>query len=91
MLRTRRQKITFATALLLLATDVALWGATGWNFLTRQQIPVQRVDELLGTTYVEWQSVFMVGLDIAGPAALAVLLLAATLLFAFRPRTAPNS
>ena len=90
MLRNSRQKITLAIALFLLAVDIALWGATGWNLLTRQQIPVQQVDELLGTTYVEWQSVFIVGLDIAGPAALAVLLLAAILLVVFKPRAASD-
>jgi hypothetical protein len=83
----RNQQYTLVAAAALLLGDLALWGATGFNLLTRQQVPVAMTDELLGTSYIVWRNVFIVGLDIAGPAAAGIAALGALLLRVFRPRT----
>ena len=82
----RYQRITFTGAAAVLAASAAVWIATGAHIFTKQQIPVQRYDELLGSTYTEWQDVFTVGLDIAVPIALGTLVLASLLAWLFRTK-----
>lgn len=84
-LNTAQHRTLAATAALLLG-DLALWGATGFHLLTKQQLPVEMTDDLLGTSYIVWKDVSMVGLDIAGPAAAVIVTLGLVLLRVLRTR-----
>lgn len=81
-----RQRWTFATVGLIVATSFVLWAATGFNIYTKQQIPIEEVDDLLGVKVIVWKDVFMVGLDIAGTVALAALVIGAIVYVALRTR-----
>ena len=81
-----KQKGTLAAAFLLLLTDIGLWIGTGSHVYTKQQIQQQVYDEFLGTTYVVWEDVFMIGLDIAVPVAVFVIATSALLLWFFRTK-----
>ncbi len=81
-----RQKVSLWSGILLAAASLALWGATGFSLFTRQQIPVRQTDDLLGTTYIVWKDVFMVGLDLALPIAVAALVLGAGIAYLLRTK-----
>ncbi len=86
MTMNKKQKTILLTTLLVLAANAAVWAAGGFSLFTRQQIPVQIHDELLGTSYTEWQDALIVGLDILGPIALALLASSVLLLRFFRTK-----
>ena len=73
---------TIAIVLLVLAVGLLVyWGASGAEIYTLQQVPVEVVDPLFGTTSTEWKDEFRPGLvDMIGPVA-GVLLLISALLF----------
>ena len=82
----RKQKTTLIATLVVLAASAAVWAYSGFSLFTRQQIPVQIYDELLGTSYTEWKDAMIVGLDIVGPVALAVLATGLLLIRLFRTK-----
>ena len=85
----RSQKIIIIAAVALILGALGLWAGTGFHILTKSEIPVEEFDELFGTKTIVWQKAFIVGLDILGPSAAAVLALAAILLYLTRTRKNP--
>jgi hypothetical protein len=70
----KKQKYISIITAILIAVTAGLWIGTGAHIFTKQQIAVEQKDELLGTSYIVWEDVTMVGLDIALPAAIGLLL-----------------
>ena len=82
----KKQKTTLIATLLVFAAAVAVWANGGFSLFTRQQVPVQVYDELLGTSYTEWKDAMIVGLDIVGPVVLAALTAGLLLIRFFRTK-----
>ncbi|MBC8145372.1 MAG: hypothetical protein H7X80_07285 [bacterium] len=72
---------TLAIVLIVLAVVLlCYWAASGSEYYTLQQVPEKTVDSLFGTESVTWRDEFRPGLlDMIGPAAGVLLLIAAWL------------
>jgi hypothetical protein len=79
---------TIAIILAVLAIGlVGYWVAAGGLLFTQEKVAVEVKDELFGTTSTEWKEDYRPGLlPIIGPAAGALLLLSAGLLWSSRRR-----
>lgn len=51
------------TGLLVILVALVIWAGFGGDFFTKTQVLIEREDELLGTTYLEWKDKFILGLD----------------------------
>lgn len=69
-----------AITLAVVALGVLIyWWASSGNILTLTKIAVEKKDELFGTTYIEWQDGFKLGLEYT--AAVILPLMIASLFF----------
>lgn len=57
-----QKKIVFS-GLLLIASALVIWLLYGGEIFTKTEILLEKQDELLGTTYKEWEDKFVLGLD----------------------------
>lgn len=85
------QKVILIVAIALILGALGLWAGTGFHVLTKSEIPVEEIDELFGTKTIVWQEAFIVGLDFAGPATIAILAVAALLMLVTRRRNSTSS
>ena len=75
-------KQTIAFILIGLACAIlGYWAATGANVITETERQVEVVDELFGTTTTEWVEDYQPGLDVFGPVALILFIIATFLLW----------
>lgn len=58
-----KQKRTFVIGLSLIIIVLLIWVAFGMEIFTKTQVIVEKTDELLGTTYKEFEDKFILGLD----------------------------
>jgi len=86
-----KQKRIILAALLAMLVPALTWLITGAEIFTKTERPVEVVDELFCTTTIEWQSTFVLGLDIALPVVLALSVLGAILVFLFRNKHQVNA
>lgn len=82
----KKQKITAILTLALIAISLGIWGYSGFEFLSKQQIPVEVEDEFFGTRSIVWKDVTIIGLDVIGPTALAILLVGSMVFYKQRNR-----
>ena len=59
----RNQKRIFFIGLLFIAAAILVWVGFGAEIFTKTQVLVEKQDELLGTSYKEWEDQFVLGLD----------------------------
>lgn len=59
----KNQKNVIQVSIILIAAAILAWQLYGGEIFTKTEILVQQKDELLGTTYREWQDKFILGLD----------------------------
>ena len=59
----QKQKKIIYVWLLIVAVAILLWVGFGGEVFTKTQIIVEKRDELLGTTFKEWEEKFVLGLD----------------------------
>jgi len=59
----QKQKKVFYFWLLIVAAAIFTWIGFGGEVFTKTQIIVEKRDELLGTTFKEWEEKFVLGLD----------------------------
>jgi H+/Cl- antiporter ClcA len=57
------QKRIFFIGLLFIAAAILVWVGFGAEIFTKTQVLVEKQDELLGTSYKEWEDQFVLGLD----------------------------
>jgi hypothetical protein len=65
------------SAITLLIVSLAIliyWWATSGSILTLTKVAVEKKDELFGTTYIEWQDGFKLGLEYTTAAVLPMLI-----------------
>lgn len=84
---TGKQRITLISGATLLAALAITWFAMGAQVFTKTQVPVTQIDELLGLETIVWKDTFLLGLDLAGPAALVLLAVTGLLFRLFRARS----
>ena len=80
----KKQKIVLIIGAVLILAAFILWIAHGGEILTKNQVLIERQDELFGTTYKEWQDKFVLGLDYAGGFSGIVALISGILFIIFR-------
>lgn len=83
-----KQKMVLIGAGIVVVIVLALWIGTGAEVFTKQQVPVEHVDAMFGTTTIVWKDVFVFGLDIAAIAAAVALVVGGMFLYAVRTRSA---
>ena len=59
----QKQKKIFYIWLLIVIAAISTWVGFGGEVFTKTQIIVEKRDELLGTTFKEWEEKFVLGLD----------------------------
>ena len=59
----QKQKKIFYIWLLIVTAAISTWVGFGGEVFTKTQIIVEKRDELLGTTFKEWEEKFVLGLD----------------------------
>ena len=80
----KKQKIVVIVGAVLILAALIAWIAHGGEIFTKDQVLIERQDELFGTTYKEWQDKFVLGLDYAGGFSGIVAVISGILLFMFR-------
>ena len=80
----KKQKLTLIIAIILIAVMLIYWQTQGGEIFTKDQIQVERVDELFNTTYMEWEDRLVLGLDYAGTIAGAIAVISGVMIFIFR-------
>jgi len=60
----KSQKYILIGGLLIISAALIIWAGFGGEVFTKTEILVDRKDNLLGTTYKEWQEKFILGLDL---------------------------
>lgn len=80
---TLNQQIIWLVWLMLVIISVIAWIFFGAETFTKTSILIERQDELLGTTYKEWEDAFVLGLDytLAFIGALTIVAIITTRLF----------
>jgi len=79
------KKRVIALGALVLAIGVGIyWWASGASVWTMTEVPVETKDELFGTTSIQWEPGFRLGLEYAAPAAGGLLVIAGVLLWMVR-------
>lgn len=59
----KNQRITLYTGLGLIIIALITWLTYGGEIFTKDQVLVQKTDEIFGTTYNIWEDKFILGLD----------------------------
>ena len=80
----KKQKIVLIIGAVLIIAAFILWAAHGGEILTKNQVLIEKQDELFGTTYKEWKDKFVLGLDYAGGFSGVVALISGILFIVFR-------
>lgn len=60
----KSQKYILISGLLFISAALIIWAGFGGEVFTKTEILVEKNDDLLGTTYKEWQNKFILGLDL---------------------------
>ena len=70
-----KQKKILYLALLVITVSLLFWYFEGGETFTKTEVLVEKTDELFGTTYQEWESRFVWGLDLSlGVSGIAIFL-----------------
>ena len=80
----KKQKIILIIGTMLILTALIVWIANGGEIFTKNQVLIERQDELFGTTYKEWEDKFVLGLDYAGGFSGIIAIISGVLFFIFR-------
>ena len=80
----KKQKIVLLIGAVLVLSALILWVAHGGQIFTKNQVLIEKQDELFGTTYKEWEDKIVIGLDYAGGFSAIVGVLTGILFFIFR-------
>lgn len=59
----KKQKRTVLVSILLIIIALIIWQIFGGEIFTKTEVLIKKYDELLGTSYKEWQEKFILGLD----------------------------
>lgn len=59
----KKQKKTLFISLLLILAALITWQIFGGEIFTKTEVLIEKRDDLLGTSYKEWQDRFVLGLD----------------------------
>lgn len=71
----KKQKRILYFILLTIIVSLLFWHFSGGEIFTKTEVIVEKTDELFGTTYQEWESKFVWGLDLSlGVSAIAIFL-----------------
>ena len=62
----KNQKRTIVIGLIIIATVVIIWQASGGDIFTKTQVLIEKKDQLFGTTYKELRDKFVFGLFPSG-------------------------
>jgi hypothetical protein len=80
----KKQKVVLFIGAALILFALIIWVTHGGEIFTKNQVLIEKQDELFGTTYKEWQDKLVLGLDYAGGFSAIVALLTGILIFTFR-------
>lgn len=80
----KNQKIILIAAILLIVSVLIYWQSQGGEIFTKTQIQVEKVDELFGTTYKEWEDKFVLGLDYSAGISGVIIFITGILFYLFR-------
>jgi hypothetical protein len=80
----KKQKIILILGAVLIISALIIWVAHGGEIFTKNQVLIEKQDELFGTTYKEWEDKFVLGLDYAGGFSGIVAVISGVLFFIFR-------
>jgi hypothetical protein len=80
----KKQKIVLVIGAILILAAMILWIAHGGEIFTKDQVLIEKQDELFGTTYKEWEDKFVLGLDYAGGFSGIVAMISGVLFIIFR-------
>lgn len=82
MTANKTKKGIFIIGLLLSLAALVIWAGFGAEVFTKTQVLIEKKDELFGTTYKEWKSQFVLGLDYTiGFISIMWLIIGSTLLY----------
>ena len=80
----KKQKIVLIIGAVLILSALIIWIAHGGQIFTKNQVLIEKQDELFGTTYKAWEDKFVLGLDYAGGFSGIVAVISGVLFFMFR-------
>ena len=80
---TEKQKKTLIIGAAIIVIAFIVWGLYGGEIFTKNQVLVEKYDEILDTTYKEWKDKFIWGLDLTLAISGATALVSAVLFFLF--------
>ena len=80
----KKQKMVLLIGAVLILSALILWVAHGGQIFTKNQVLIEKQDELFGTTYKEWEDKIVIGLDYAGGFSAIVAVFTGILFFIFR-------
>lgn len=82
----KKQKFTFAIALLIIVIAFIIWIFSGTYVFTQTQVLIVKTDPLFGTTYKVWQNKFIWGLDLTLIVSAVSVISSVILFFIFRDK-----
>ncbi|MDZ7765755.1 MAG: hypothetical protein U5K00_15275 [Melioribacteraceae bacterium] len=88
-LNSKQKKVIWAGSLVAILSLV-VWFFTGGEIFTKTQVIVEKHDELLGSTYKEWQDKFILGLDYTLAFIAAVFFISVTAIILLRDKKKEN-
>ncbi|MFA3783355.1 hypothetical protein ABRY23_09860 [Melioribacteraceae bacterium 4301-Me] len=83
----KKQKIIVYIAIIIIIASLAIWLASGGEVFTKNQVLVEKKDELFGTTYKVWENKFIWGLDLSLLISGVTVITAAILYFVLRNKS----
>lgn len=81
------QKRSLMIGLIISGATILIWLAFGAEFFTKNQVLVEKTDELLGVKYSEWKDQFILGLDYTLIIIFIITLITTTTMFIFRNKS----
>lgn len=82
----KNQKNVIQVSIILIVAAILAWQLYGGEIFTKTEILVEHKDELLGTTYREWQDKFILGLDYTLVFIGALILIAGLVIYKLRTK-----
>ncbi len=82
----RKQKIIVSAAVIIILATLIIWLAYGGELFTKNQVLVEKKDELFGTTYKVWENKFIWGLDLSLLISSITVIITGIFYFIFRKR-----
>ncbi len=82
----RKQKIIVSAAVIIILATLTIWLAYGGELFTKNQVLVEKKDELFGTTYKVWENKFIWGLDLSLLISSITVIITGIFYFIFRKR-----